>query len=139
MSGFLDNSVKVYLVKLKIGMLYHTNNTFRNTVFKISVDVPLSLMLVLFPTFLQNVWQFSNQNVLQRGIAVDCWQYIYPYEIWKWFLKRLIFYQKLGLLSKQIKISEGSNFSLKFYACVLLRNAYKKVLRKLYFFWIGRS
>ena len=31
----------VYPIKLKIGMLYHMNNTFRNTVFYIYVDVPL--------------------------------------------------------------------------------------------------
>ena len=29
-------------MKLKIGMLDHTNNTFRNTVFQISVNVPLT-------------------------------------------------------------------------------------------------
>ena len=28
-------------MKLKTGMLDHMNNTFRNTVFKISADVPL--------------------------------------------------------------------------------------------------
>ena len=33
LSGFLNNSVKVYPIKLKIGMLDHMNNTFRNTVF----------------------------------------------------------------------------------------------------------
>ena len=36
MSGFLNNSVMVYLTKLKFGMLYHMNNTFWNTVFQIS-------------------------------------------------------------------------------------------------------
>ena len=41
MSGFLNNSVRVYPTKLKIGMLDHMNNTFRNTVFQISVDVSL--------------------------------------------------------------------------------------------------
>ena len=39
--GFLNNSARVYPIKLKIGMLDHMNNTFRNTVFQISVDVPL--------------------------------------------------------------------------------------------------
>ena len=33
LSGFLNNSVRVYPVKLKIGMLDHIKNTFRNTVF----------------------------------------------------------------------------------------------------------
>ena len=33
-SGFLSNSVKVYPIKLKTGMLYHMNNAFRNTVFR---------------------------------------------------------------------------------------------------------
>ena len=32
LSGFLNNSVKMYSIKLKIGMLYYLNNTFRNTV-----------------------------------------------------------------------------------------------------------
>ena len=30
-------------MKLKIGMLDYINNTFQNTIFQISVDVPLSL------------------------------------------------------------------------------------------------
>ena len=42
MSGFLINSVRMYPVKLKLGMLDNMNNTFRNTVFEISVDVPLT-------------------------------------------------------------------------------------------------
>ena len=33
-------------MKLKIGMLDHTNNAFRSTVFQISVDVPLRSLLV---------------------------------------------------------------------------------------------
>ena len=41
MSGFLNNSVTVYTIKLKIGILYHMSNTFWNTVFEISADVPL--------------------------------------------------------------------------------------------------
>ena len=32
----------VYLIKLKIGMLHHMNNTFRNTIFMISVNVSLA-------------------------------------------------------------------------------------------------
>ena len=39
---FLDNSVRVYPIKLKPGMLDHKNSTFRNTVFQTSADVPLS-------------------------------------------------------------------------------------------------
>ena len=34
----------MYRIKLKLGMLDHMNNTFRNTVFKISVDVPLKIV-----------------------------------------------------------------------------------------------
>ena len=34
--------VTVYTKKLKIGMLDHMNNIFGSTIFKISVDVPLS-------------------------------------------------------------------------------------------------
>ena len=33
LSAFLNNSVRVYPVMLKIGILYYTNNTLRNTVF----------------------------------------------------------------------------------------------------------
>ena len=33
-------------MKLKIGMLDHMNNNFRNTVFEISVDVPLNISLI---------------------------------------------------------------------------------------------
>ena len=33
----------MYPIKLKIGMLDHTSNTSQNTVFQISVDVPLML------------------------------------------------------------------------------------------------
>ena len=33
LSDFLYNSVRVYPIKLKIGMLYYMNNTFQNTVF----------------------------------------------------------------------------------------------------------
>ena len=32
-SGLLNNSIRVYSVKLKIGMVYHTNNSFQNTIF----------------------------------------------------------------------------------------------------------
>ena len=41
MSRFLNNSVWVYPIKLKIDMVYHMSNTFRNAVFQISVDIPL--------------------------------------------------------------------------------------------------
>ena len=44
MSGFLNNSFRVYPVKLKIGMLYYTNNTFRDTVLEISLNVSLTWM-----------------------------------------------------------------------------------------------
>ena len=36
-----NNSVGVCPINLKICMLYHMNNTFQNTAFYISVDVPL--------------------------------------------------------------------------------------------------
>ena len=39
---FLNNFAKVYPIKLKLGMLDHMNNTFRDTVFSISFDVPLN-------------------------------------------------------------------------------------------------
>ena len=39
--GFLNNSIRVYTIKLKIGLLYHMNNTFQNTNFQICIHVPL--------------------------------------------------------------------------------------------------
>ena len=38
---FPNNSVRVYPIKLNIGMFYHMSNTFGNPVFKIFADVPL--------------------------------------------------------------------------------------------------
>ena len=40
---FLNNSVRVQAIKLKLDMLDKMNNTFQNTVFQISADVPLTL------------------------------------------------------------------------------------------------
>ena len=48
MSVFLNNFVRMYSIKLKICILYHMNNTIRNTIFKISADVPLR---IFFPPF----------------------------------------------------------------------------------------
>ena len=60
MSGFLNNSVRVYPVKLRIGMLYHTNNTF----FQISVNVPLivppDLKEVIHPIILKTINNWRN-------------------------------------------------------------------------------
>ena len=42
MSSFLNNSVRVCPIKLKLGMLDHMSNASQNTIFKISVDVPLT-------------------------------------------------------------------------------------------------
>ena len=47
MSGFLNNSIKVYPVKLKIGMLYHLNNTFRNTAFLDICQYALKRLIIL--------------------------------------------------------------------------------------------
>ena len=33
---------------------------------------------------------FSSQNVRQRGIVVDCWQYTCSYEILRWFVNHHI-------------------------------------------------
>ena len=38
---FLNNSISMYSKKLKLRMLYHMHNTFRNTIFQISVNVAL--------------------------------------------------------------------------------------------------
>ena len=47
-SVFIDKVIKQHPIKLKIGMLDHMNNAFRNTVFQISVDVmPLILNFIV--------------------------------------------------------------------------------------------
>ena len=38
---FPNNSIRMCPIKLKIDMLHHMTKTFRNTVFLISVNVPL--------------------------------------------------------------------------------------------------
>ena len=45
LSGFLNNSVRVYPIELKIVMLYHMNKTFRNSVFSVSINVSLNRIL----------------------------------------------------------------------------------------------
>ena len=50
MPGFLNNSVRVYPVKLKVGMLDHMNNTFRNTVFRY-LSMCLYCCAVIFSLF----------------------------------------------------------------------------------------
>ena len=41
LSDFLNNSVRVNTIKLKLRMYYHMNNTFRDAIFEITVDGPL--------------------------------------------------------------------------------------------------
>ena len=43
LTGFLNNSIRVYPIKLITVMLDHMNNNFRGTIFYIFVDVPLSM------------------------------------------------------------------------------------------------
>ena len=47
MTVFPDNYLGVCPIELKIGMVYCMKNTFRNIVFKISVDVPSKSEIVL--------------------------------------------------------------------------------------------
>ena len=61
---FSKNSVRVYPVKLKIGILYHMNNNFRNTVFKISVNVPSIVCN-------NNLWRLSRYMFL--GVVRKCY------------------------------------------------------------------
>ena len=42
--GFLSNSIRLYSIKLKIGMPYHKNNTFRNTILKIYANLPSKVL-----------------------------------------------------------------------------------------------
>ena len=73
MSGFLNNSVRAYTVKMKIDMLYHAKNTFGNIVFWISVTVSLIFQPIFKPFTtirgLRNTlteWEskgFSNEKV----------------------------------------------------------------------------
>ena len=44
----------VYSAQLKIGMLYHMNNNFRNTTFWISVNVPLTNNMICLNYFQRN-------------------------------------------------------------------------------------
>ena len=62
MSDFLNNSVRVYPIKLKLGMLDHKNNTFRNTVFEISVDVPLIFTQTIKPLILCASFRAYGRN-----------------------------------------------------------------------------
>ena len=62
MSDFLNNSVRVYLIKLKLGMLDHKNNTFRNTVFEISVNVPLIFTQTIKPLILCASFRAYGRN-----------------------------------------------------------------------------
>ena len=80
MSGFRNNFVRVYAMKLKIGILDHTDNTFRNTVFQISVDVPLILwknQQFLLKTHAQSEFEvnlhgkfFSIENLRRRELRL---------------------------------------------------------------------
>ena len=48
----------MYPINLKLGMLDHMNNTFRDTVFSISVDVPLNqefFGIIKFGNFLSKI------------------------------------------------------------------------------------
>ena len=67
MQGLLNNSVRVYLIKLKIGMLYHRNNTFRNTVFQISANVPLTYSINL----LNKITLLNTCSVILQDIAAE--------------------------------------------------------------------
>ena len=53
-------------IKLKIGILYHVNNTFQNTTFLISVDVPLT-----FKRFFKNNCLKSTMSA--QGFFVKKW------------------------------------------------------------------
>ena len=73
MSGFLNNSVKAYCVKLKIGMLYHVNNTFRNIVLLISVGVPL------MGNFNIDLLKSHTSNVTSKFLEVMTSCFFVPY------------------------------------------------------------
>ena len=67
MQGLLNNYVRVYLIKLKIGMLYHRNNTFRNMVFQIYVNVPLTYSINL----LNKITLVNTCSVILQDIAAE--------------------------------------------------------------------
>ena len=76
MSGFLNNSVTVYPIKLKIGMLDHMNNTFRNTVSHISVDVPLTDVRMV--SIVQCLEYVSSETNKTHGYKT---RFLYVYKI----------------------------------------------------------
>ena len=61
LSGFLNYSVRVYPIKLKIDMLYDMNNTFRSTIFQISVNV--SLTKGSFNKMICYLLKFSHEDI----------------------------------------------------------------------------
>ena len=67
MQGLLNNYVRVYLIKLKIAMLYHRNNTFRNMVFQIYVNVPLTYSINL----LNKITLVNTCSVILQDIAAE--------------------------------------------------------------------
>ena len=67
MQGLLNNYVRVYLIKLKIAMLYHRNNTFRNMVFQIYVNVPLTYSINL----LNKITLLNTCSVILQDIAAE--------------------------------------------------------------------
>ena len=73
---FPKSSGRVCPVQLKIDVVYHMNNTFRNTVFLISVEVPLT-----------NGVHFST--ILQAE-GLQLYQNYAPYKYFPRFLRRFI-------------------------------------------------
>ena len=61
---FLNNSVRMYPIKLKIGMHDYKSNTFQNTIFQISLDMPL----VVANELIRNIsWVFVYANHPKRS------------------------------------------------------------------------
>ena len=75
LSVFPNNSDRICLIKLKMGILYHMNNTFRYTVFQISV--PESLFFYDFSNVLRIIYNFYIQfpkqflDTLQHACSIS--------------------------------------------------------------------
>ena len=62
LSVFPNNSAKICLIKLKIGMLYHMNKTFQNKTFWIFVDVPFNCLTQSQFKRFQNIASFLKMK-----------------------------------------------------------------------------
>ena len=93
MSGVRNNSVRVCPMKLKIGMLDHMSNTFWNSVFWISVDVPLRNKCIIW---YQNVLPCNLLKQTERRFLTS-WCILRSPSVWLWISNKFCIYQYVTL------------------------------------------